>query len=92
MDNENQELKIETSPEVFDALEVFVSAYAPATLATYTRNFTTKEIVAAIKGVNSDYIVKDTDVVNFLKKRGFEYQILPEPFNCQFQWLFAVRG
>ena len=92
MENENQEPKIETSQEVYDALEVFVTAFAPATLETYTRNYTTKEIIAAIKGVNSDYTVKETDVVNFLKQRGFEYNILPNQFNCQFQWLFAVRG
>ena len=80
----------ETSPEVFELLNNFLDDFHPVSQVEHaTRTYTTKEIIAAIKDFNSDLYIKDSDVVEYLKGKGYHYKMLPDNFAFKFHWLFA---
>lgn len=81
-----------SSAEVYDLLEAFSARYTPTDdISEATRNYTTKEIVAALKEFNTDLHIKENDVVEYLKMRGFHYQVLPGNFALKFHWLFVEK-
>lgn len=82
----------QTSAEVYELLEAFSSRYTPTDdISKSTKSYTTKEIVAALKEFNADLHIKENDVVEYLKKRGFHYQVLPDKFALKFHWLFVDK-
>ena len=90
--NQNPEPDPATSAEVFELLDAFLSRYTPTDdISQSTKQYTTKEIILALKEFNSDMVIKETDVVGYLKKRGFNYQVLPDNFALKFHWLFVER-
>ncbi len=89
---ENTPLQPETSPEVFDLLDAFTARLKPAaSLVEATKRYTTKEIIAAIKEFNDDLRIRDSVVVEYLEKRGFHYEALPDLYSLKFHWLFAEK-
>lgn len=82
---------VEVSPDVFELLDAFTENLKPANLGASTKQYTTKEIIAAIKEFNDDLKIRDSVVVDYLKSHGFHYEVLPDQYSLKFQWLFAEK-
>lgn len=81
----------EPSPEVFELLDTFIANLKPADIGNFTKNYTTAEIIVAIREFNADLKISDSMVAHYLKQHGFHYEVLPDQYSLKFQWLFAEK-